>query len=170
MAKKYCYLFSEGNAKMRELYKTYKEYTDEEVLAAFQKWTEENEKFPTTKNVLNEIKWARRLKMPKGKENVIYWPMDVIYENGNEWTYGSFKREAFVDHPKNPDHLQPEEWERRFKLRRRAIMARVWPVELTPKEQALALRGWRHTARGRKHESLRTVQAQALPGALHAKD
>lgn len=126
------------NAKMRELYKTYKEYTDEEVTAAFQKWTEENEKFPTTKNVLNEIKWARKLKAPKGKENAIYWPMDVIYDDGNEWTYGSFKREVFINHPRNPDHLEPEEWERRFKLRRRAIMAKLYPVELTPKEQALA--------------------------------
>ena len=120
------------NAKMRELYKTYKEYSDEEVTAAFQKWTEENEKFPTTKNVLNEIKWARRLKMPKGKENAIYWPMDVIYDDGNEWTYGSFKREAFINHPKNPDGIEPEEWERRYKIRRKAIYEKLYPLPDTP--------------------------------------
>lgn len=127
-----------ANAKIKQIYETYKSNTDEEVFAAFEKWAQENEKYPTTKNILNEIQWARRLKMPKNKENVIYWPMDVIYDDGNEWTYGSFKREDFVNHHRNPDHLQPEEWERRFKLRRRAIMAKLYPVELTPKEQALA--------------------------------
>ena len=115
-------------AKMRELYKTYYDYRDEEVIAAFQKWTEENEKFPTTKNILNEIRWAKRLKVGGKKENTIYWPMDIIYENGDEWTYGSFKREDFVNHHRNPDHLEPEEWERRFKVRRAAIIQKLWPM------------------------------------------
>lgn len=125
-------------AKVRELYTTYSDYRDEEVLAAFQKWTEENEKFPTTKNILNEIKWARWLKVGAKQENEIYWPMDIIYDDGNEWTYGSFKREDFVNHPKNPDHLQPEEWERRFNARRRAILAKLYSVKDTPEAKYYA--------------------------------
>ena len=122
-------------SKVKQLFETYTKYTDQEVMAALHSWAENNEKFPTTKNILNEMMWLKRLKFKGKKENVIYWPMDVIYDDGTEWTYGSFKREDFVNHHRNPDHLQPEEWERRFRVRRREIMARVWPVKLTPSQQ-----------------------------------
>ena len=113
-------------AKMQELFKTYREYKDEEVLGAFQKWTEQNEKFPTTKNVLNEIKWVQRAERTGGKENTELWSMDFIKDDGSEWSYGFYKREDFVSHKMNPDHLQPEEWERRYKIRRRQVLERVY--------------------------------------------
>lgn len=111
-------------SKYRELFQTYRSYTDEEVLAAFQKWTEENEKFPSTKNILNEIKWARTIKVGR-KENEILWPMDIIYSDGTEYSYGSFTRSEFVNHPRNTEHLQPEEWERRFRKTRNRILKAV---------------------------------------------
>lgn len=113
-------------AKLRSLYTTYEKYTDKEVSEAFQKWTEENDKYPTTKNILNEIQWARRMKATGGKETEQSWPMDFIKDDGAEWTYGFFKRDAFVMHPKNPDHLQPEEWERRYKIRRKQVLDRIY--------------------------------------------
>ena len=112
-------------AKYRELFQTYRPYTDDEVMEAFQKWTGENEKFPTTKNIINEIIWARRIKSTKGKENTELWPMDFIKADGSEWTYGSFKRDDFVNHHRNPDHLQPEEWERRFRITRKRIIDKI---------------------------------------------
>ena len=113
-------------AKMGELYETYKDFKDEDVVAAFHKWTEENDKFPTTKNILNEIKWAQQASLINGRENVELWPMDIIKDNGDEWSYGFFRREDFVSHKMNPNHLQPEEWERRFKIRRRQVLDRIY--------------------------------------------
>lgn len=122
-------------AKMRELYQTYREYRDDEVLRAFQKWTEENDKFPTTKNIINELKWARTAKAVRGRENEKLWPMDWMDKDGNEWTWGSFKRADFVNHPRNPNRLDPEEWERRFKIQRRQWWKEHAP-ELTPAQEA----------------------------------
>ena len=42
-------------AKLIEMYGTWKEYDDAEVMEAYQKWTEENSKFPTTHDIINEI-------------------------------------------------------------------------------------------------------------------
>lgn len=106
-------------AKIRELYQTYKDYTDTEVLKAFQKWTQENDKFPTTKAIINELKWAQIRKTTAGRENEERWPMSWIDKDGNEWSYGNYIRSDFLQHPKNKDHLQPEEWERRFLATRR---------------------------------------------------
>lgn len=111
-------------AKLRELYATYSDYEDGEVCRAFQKWTEENDKFPTTKNILNEIKWAKAAEIAKEDDNQLY-SMDVIYADGNEWSYGMFTRADFINHPRNKDHLTPEEWERRYKIRRREILNRI---------------------------------------------
>lgn len=112
-------------AKMRELYRTYEHYEDAEVIAAFQKWTNEQEKFPTTKNILNELKWMR-MKRLKQQENEELWPMDFMAKDGTEWSYGLFRRSEFVNHPRNPEHLEPEEWERRFVLTRRRIIDKIW--------------------------------------------
>lgn len=112
-------------AKMRELYRTYEHYEDAEVLAAFQKWTNEQEKFPTTKNIMNELKWLQ-LKKSRKQENEELWPMDFMAKDGTEWSYGLFRRLEFVNHPRNPEHLEPEEWERRFVLTRRRIMDKIW--------------------------------------------
>lgn len=125
-------------AKMRDLARVYFEYTDAEVLEAFQKWTDENEKFPTTKNILTEIRWAR-LKRMKRAENEELHPMDIIYPDGNEYSYGFFKRADFVDHPRNPEHLSPEEWERRFNASRNRILRKLMKLdEMTPQQRAYA--------------------------------
>lgn len=113
-------------AKLRELYTTYEKYRDAEVIEAFQKWTEEHDKYPTTKNIINEIEWAQRLRASGGRENTELWDMSFIKDNGEEWSYGAFRRDAFVTHPRNPDHLQPEEWERRYKIRRRQVLNRLY--------------------------------------------
>ncbi len=111
-------------AKMRELYRTYEHHEDAEVIAAFQKWTAENEKFPTTKNIMNELKWLQ-LKKSRKQENEELWPMDFITKAGVEWSFGAFKRADFINHPRNPEHLDPEEWERRFRLTRKRILDRI---------------------------------------------
>lgn len=111
-------------AKVKQLLKIYEKYTDQEVMEACQRWAENNEKYPAPKNIINEIQWSKRVQT-KG-ENEELWPMDFITKEGIEWSYGLFKRSVFVNHPKNPEHLEPEEWERRFVLTRRRIMDKIW--------------------------------------------
>lgn len=115
------------NAKIRELFKTYEGYTDEEVSNAFQKWTDENEKFPTTKNIINEIKWARVRKSGKRVDPTERYTMEIIEDDGTEYMVmwngkASFTLEEFMNMPRNKDHLTPDEWERRFKARRKKIL------------------------------------------------
>lgn len=115
------------NAKIRELFKTYEGYTDEEVSNAFQKWTDENEKFPTTKNIINEIKWARVRKSGKPVDPTERYTMEIIEDDGTEYMVmwngkASFTLEEFMNMPRNKDHLTPDEWERRFKARRKKIL------------------------------------------------
>ena len=114
-------------AKMRELYETYREYTDAEVAQAFKKWTEENEKFPTTKNIITEIKWARVRKAGKKADPAQLYSMERILDDGTEQIImhdgkTAFTWAEFVDLPCNPDHIDPEEWERRYKIRRKRIL------------------------------------------------
>lgn len=113
-------------AKIRELYQTYKEWSDAEVMDAFMKWTEENDKYPTTKNIINELKWARVRKSGKRIDPKALYTMDRIYEDGSEWMVSvggkaAFTWDEFINLPCNPEHLDPEEWERRYKIRRRQI-------------------------------------------------
>lgn len=112
-------------AKLQSLYRSFREYEDTEVLEAFQKWQSEQEKFPSTKNLINEVEWARKKRWTHGRENEELWPMDFIAKDGTEWSFGMFKRSDFVDHPRNPEHLQPEEWERRLQLTRKRIIDRI---------------------------------------------
>lgn len=112
-------------ARLQNMYRSFKEYEDAEVLEAFSKWTSEQEKFPTTKNLINEIEWARKRKWTANKENEELWPMDFITKEGIEWSFGLFKRADFIAHPRNTENLQPEEWERRFKLTRKRIINRL---------------------------------------------
>ena len=105
-------------AKCRELFMTYKEYGDEIVLEAFNKWTNENEKFPTTKNIINEIKWLQVKHSGGIKENEELHQAPV-WKNGEEQLISkggkiAWKRVEFINQPWNPEKLQPEEWERRF--------------------------------------------------------
>lgn len=112
-------------AKVRELYQTYKDYDDAEVLAAFQKWTTNSEKFPTTKNIINEIMWAHSEKVKLITGDGTY-QMEYIDDAGTEFlvSYGgkiNFTVVEFVNLPRNKEHLTPEEWERRLKARRKYI-------------------------------------------------
>lgn len=114
-------------AKMRELYETFREYTDAEVSGAFRKWTEEQEKFPTTKNIITEIRWAQARKNGKRVDPTQRYQMEVINEDGTEYLveYNGrtvFSWDEFVNIPRNKDRLDPEEWERRYKARRRRIL------------------------------------------------
>lgn len=127
-------------AKLEELYKTYKAYNDVEVRAAFEKWAEENEKFPTTKNIITEIRFAKaragKLVDPQKR-----YVMERIYDDGTEYMVShngkaTFTWTEFVNLPCNPDHIDPEEWERRFKARRKAILAKLYPE--TPEKRAKA--------------------------------
>lgn len=117
-------------AKQRELYKTFRAYEDAEVHAAFQKWTSENEKFPTTKNIINEIVWSRKLHRKADPKKT--YQMEKILDDGTEFVVMfngkiSFTWDEFTALPSNPEHLSPEEWERRFKVRRKAVLSRLYP-------------------------------------------
>jgi hypothetical protein len=113
------------SAKLAELYETFKSYTDEQVLAAFHKWTAENDRFPTTKNIINEIEWARanRLRRDTGE----LYMMERIDDDGTEWVveHGGkimFTWNEFLQLPANPEHLDPKEWARRYEARRRQVI------------------------------------------------
>ena len=113
------------SAKLEELLSTYADYKDGDVLAAFQKWTAENEKFPTTKNIINEIEWARI--RAQGKRTGQVYMMDRIDNDGNEFvvSYGgriTFSWNEFIQLPANKDHLDPDEWERRYRIRRKQVL------------------------------------------------
>ena len=119
------------STKIRQIYDTYREYTDEEVRAAVQKWAENNEKAPTIKNMLTELKWARATKDRKTVDPRALYQMEWITEDGTEYMVAWYKEgklttnftlEEFVNYPQNKDHLSPEEWERRYKIRRRQVL------------------------------------------------
>lgn len=115
-------------AKMRELIKDYARYSKDEVLEGIDRWRANNEKFPTTKNIINEIEWLRSQENARRKssgEDPDEWPMLIIYDDGYEACYGIFTRAQFVNHPKNSENLEPEEWLRRYGKRRDAIIERM---------------------------------------------
>lgn len=121
---------SEGwkTAKLRELYDSFKDYTDEEVLVAYKKWTEQNDKYPTLKNILNEIAWIRVRK--RGPEKNDRYMMERIYDDGNEYVVMVndkivFTWDEFINLPCNTEHLDPEEWQRRFLSRRKQILKKL---------------------------------------------
>lgn len=123
---------SEGwkTAKLRELYQSYADYEDDEVLAAFQKWTQENEKFPTVKNIITEIRWAQARKSGKRVDPAARYSMEFITDDGTEYLVEyngktTFTWDEFVNIPRNKDRLDPEEWERRYKARRRQLHAKT---------------------------------------------
>lgn len=117
-------------AKMRELFETYRDYDDGDVLEGFKKWTELNDKFPTTKNILTEIKFAQAQKIKHIPTGALF-SMPIIDEEGNEslvmyngkvvFTWGEF-----LAIPRNVNRIDPEEWERRYHKRREAILKRLY--------------------------------------------
>lgn len=116
-------------AKMRELYDTFAAYDDAEVLKAFQKWTELNDKFPTTKNIITELEFARAQGVRVIPQGV--YSMPVIHDDGTEalvWYGGkaAFTWNEFKAVPRNVDHLDPDEWERRYLKRRDAVLRRLY--------------------------------------------
>lgn len=115
-------------AKLREIFQTFEPYTDGEVLAAYQKWTAENDKFPTTKNIITEILFERARKRGKPKDDRYF--MERIDDQGNESVvmYGgkvSFSWDEFINLPMNKDRLDPDEWARRYAIRRKQIVQRL---------------------------------------------
>lgn len=111
-------------AKTEELLQSFGKYDYRTVIAAFDKWKREHEKFPSVHNILNEIAWLQRERAAHRRsagEDDYGWPMEIVYASGHEACYGVFSRDQFVNHPKNPDRLQPEEWQRRFMKRRQQI-------------------------------------------------
>lgn len=115
----------------RSAYKTYfgsfREFTDHEVLEALLKWTAENEKAPSIKALINEAKWLRLQKLGKKADPKTTYQMEWIRDDGTEVLIMhngkiNFTWEEFLNVPRNKNHLDPEEWERRYKLRRAAVL------------------------------------------------
>ena len=114
-------------AKFKQMAETFKDYKDEEVMNAFQKWAEENDNFPSTRQIINEIKWARTLRPGHFIDPNSLHMMEVIAPDGTEYVVEKdgtclFNAQEFMNLARNKDHLDPEEWERRFKDRRRRIL------------------------------------------------
>lgn len=125
-------------AKMRELYKTYRNYDDKEVQLAFEKWTNEHDKYPTTKNIINELEWYRVKNNAKASSEQTY-QMPIILDDGTEYFVEkdgkiNFTWNEFRDIPRNIDRLDPDEWERRFKIRRKQVLSKLYPD--TPERRA----------------------------------
>ena len=117
-------------AKKRELYKTYRNYEDSEVQWAHEKWTAEHEKYPTTKNIINEIEW-HRIKAHSRAATTESYQMCIIDDEGTESVVSydgkcNFTWNEFINIPRNKDRLDPDEWERRFKIRRKRVLEAVY--------------------------------------------
>ena len=109
-------------AKMNEIYGTFKEFDNLEVMKAYQTWTYDNDKYPTTKNIINEIKKERAEALGKRENEELH--QAPIWKYGKELLLShdgciQWKRSEFVEMPFNPERLQPEEWERRFLITRK---------------------------------------------------
>lgn len=114
--------------KLREIAKDFQAYTKDEVLAGIDRWRQNNEKYPSTKNLINEVEWLRRQKAIKRRaagDSESLWPMLIIDDDGYEACYGQYVREAFVNHPMNIEKLEPEEWLRRFQVRKGKIIEKL---------------------------------------------
>ena len=114
--------------KCREIMHDFGTYDIGQIREAVDRCRRNSDKFPTSKAIMNEIKWIQAAEAAKRKaENPDDegWPMEIIYPDGHEACYGVFNRSQFVNHAKNPEHLQPEEWRRRFMKRRQQIYKRL---------------------------------------------
>ena len=114
-------------AKFKQMHDAFKDYTDAEVMAAVQKWAAENDNFPSTRQLLNEIKWSKAVRPGKFVDPSTLYMMDVIGPDGTEYVVEKdgkclFTVEEFINIKRNKEHLDPEDWERRFKERRRRIL------------------------------------------------
>lgn len=114
-------------ARFRQMAETFKDYGDEEVMRAFQKWAEENDNFPSTRQIINELKWARTLRPGRYIDPNSLHMMEIITADGTEYVVEKngtclFSAVDFMTLARNKDHLDPAEWERRFVERRRRIL------------------------------------------------
>lgn len=117
-------------AKVRDLYRTFEAYPDEDVLEAVNKWKTEQEKYPTTKNIINEIEWLH-VRRKAAQPQAGTYQMERIRDDGTEFVVSvggkiNFTWSEFLHLPGNPEHLGPEEWRRRFEARRKRILARLY--------------------------------------------
>lgn len=115
-------------AKLQELYQTFREYKDDEVQAAFMVWTEANDKWPTTKNIITEIKLIRAERAGIAPEAGKLYQMQVIFDDGNEYAVMvdgkiNFTWDEFINIPRNTEHLTPDEWDRRYQKRRSQVLS-----------------------------------------------
>lgn len=112
---------------LKTYYDSFRDCTDAEVLEGLQRWTENNEKAPTIKSLINEAKWLRLQKLGKKADPKTTYQMEWIRDDGTEVVIMhngkiNFTWDEFMNVPRNKDHLDPEEWERRYKLRRAAVL------------------------------------------------
>lgn len=117
-----------NRSALKTYYDSFREYTDAEILEGLQKWTEENEKAPTIKALINEAQWLRLKKLGKKADPKAAYQMEVIADDGTEFVVMSggkiaFTWEEFLRIPRNRDHLDPEEWARRYRIRRAKVLA-----------------------------------------------
>lgn len=112
-------------AKLRQLYSSFKDYSDAQVMRAAQKWTENNDRYPTVKNIITEIEFEAFRN--RGEDQAARYFMERIYDDGTEYVVMHdgkvlFTWNEFVALPCNKEHIDPLEWERRFKARRKHIL------------------------------------------------
>lgn len=113
-------------AKKRDLYRVFRNYEDNEVRVAFEKWSDEHSKYPTNKDIIDIIEWHRVKTHSKASSEQRY-QMNIIMDDGTEYVVQhdgkiNFTWNEFLDIPRNKDRLDPDEWERRFKIRRKRVL------------------------------------------------
>lgn len=114
-------------AKVDEVLECFRDYTFEEVLAAFQEYKAGNARYPFPSEILAIIRENRQRKAGASKhpDDELY-EMEFVEPSGHEYCIGLFGRQAFIEHPENPEKLTPEEWHLRFMRARMEI----WRVQL----------------------------------------
>ena len=101
-------------AKVDELQQAFGEYDFGEVLDAFNAYKAKNARFPFSKEIVDLILEARTQKGQTADNSAQLYEMEIIWPDGYEACVGLFTRPDFINHPRNVNHLQPEEWRRRF--------------------------------------------------------
>lgn len=112
--------------KKRDLYRVFRNYEDTEVQAAYEKWSDEHVKYPTNKDIIDIIEWHRVKTRVKASSEQTY-QMNIIFDDGTEYVAEhdgkiNFTWNEFLDLPRNKDRLDPDEWERRFRIRRKRVL------------------------------------------------
>ena len=115
---------------MKTLYREFQPYEDEDVIQAYRTWTANNERYPSIRNIINEIRIEKQRTQRYTPDRTKKYTVERIDREGIETAIGygdktEFTWEEFMDLPCNPDHLTPLEWERRFMIRRKEIISKL---------------------------------------------